>query len=133
LTKLDKRTKEYKQWKKNFDNSEKGLGDKVEKVFKKVGIDKLSKWAFGEDCGCDERKEKLNKLYPINKPECLTEKEFIYLDGIIGKANQITIDEQKQLLVIYNRVFHDRASITSCGSCFLNGVYKKLETIMNEY
>mgnify|MGYP003142797974 CR=1 FL=1 len=46
----------------NFDNSDKGLGDKVEKVFKKTGIDKIAKWALGEDCGCDERKENLNNI-----------------------------------------------------------------------
>ena len=39
MNKLDKRTKEYKEWKKNYDNFDKGLGDKVEKVFKKTGVD----------------------------------------------------------------------------------------------
>ena len=42
----------------------KGLGDTVEKVFKATGIDKVAKWILGEDCGCEERKEKLNKMFP---------------------------------------------------------------------
>ena len=133
MTKLDKRTKEYKEWKANFDDSNKGLGDKVEKVFKKTGIAKVAKWALGEDCGCDERKDKLNKLFPSQKPNCLTEKEHTYLTNIIGRTHQIKIDQQKELLLIYNRVFNDRASITNCSSCFLNGVYKKLETLLTEY
>ncbi len=40
----------------------KGLGDTVEKVFKATGIDKIAKFILGDDCKCDERKEKLNKL-----------------------------------------------------------------------
>ena len=40
-----------------------GLGDTLEKVFEKTGIKKLVKFIAGEDCGCDERKKKLNKLY----------------------------------------------------------------------
>tara|TARA_R110000744_G_scaffold365126_1_gene473863 strand:- start:55 stop:456 length:402 start_codon:yes stop_codon:yes gene_type:complete len=133
MTKLDKRTKAYKKYKANFDKKSKGLGDKVEKVFEKTGIAKIAKWALGEDCGCDERKAKLNKLYPANKPECLTEDEFLYLDSVIGKTSQIKVEDQKQLLKIYNRIFKDRATFTNCGSCFLNGVYKKLKTILNEY
>ena len=133
MTKLDKRTKEYKEWKTNFDNSDKGLGDKVEKVFKKTGIDKIAKWALGEDCGCDERKEKLNKLFPSQKPKCLNEKEYNYLSNKIGKINLISVDEQKMFLNIFNRVFNEKATLTSCSTCFLNGVYKKLETLLKEY
>ena len=70
----DKRTKAYKQWKKNFDaenqNKSKGLGDDIEKITEATGIKKVVKWAFGEDCGCDERKEKLNKLFKYKQPEC---------------------------------------------------------------
>tara|TARA_Y100000592_G_C5357348_1_gene261844 strand:+ start:128 stop:394 length:267 start_codon:yes stop_codon:yes gene_type:complete len=42
----------------------KGLGDTVEEVFKKTGISYIAKKALGEDCGCDKRKEKLNKMFP---------------------------------------------------------------------
>ena len=40
------------------DTSSRGLGDTLEKVFKKTGIDKVAKWVLGEDCGCD--KEEIN-------------------------------------------------------------------------
>ena len=44
-----------------------GLGDTVEKVFEKTGIKYVAKKVLGDDCGCNKRKEKLNKLVPYNK------------------------------------------------------------------
>ncbi len=129
----DKRSKAYKQWKKNHANKSEGVGDTVEKAFKKVGIDKAAKFLAGEDCGCDERKEILNHIFPYQKPLCFTEEEYNYLTGRIGKMNKVTIEEQKQILSIYNRVFKDTKELTSCSSCFLNGVWKKLERVFKEY
>ena len=48
----------------------KGLGDTVEKFTKATGIKKavdvVSK-AMGKDCGCNKRKNKLNKMFPYKK------------------------------------------------------------------
>tara|TARA_R110001592_G_scaffold283972_1_gene552239 strand:+ start:517 stop:672 length:156 start_codon:yes stop_codon:yes gene_type:complete len=48
----------------------KGLGDKIETITKVTGIKNvvkvISKLA-GKDCGCDARKEMLNKKYPWAK------------------------------------------------------------------
>ena len=66
---LDKRTKEYKEWKEWYDSQpqETGLGDDIASVTEATGIDKVAKSvakALGyEDCGCDKRKEKLNKYF----------------------------------------------------------------------
>tara|TARA_R110000782_G_scaffold227322_1_gene314088 strand:- start:1251 stop:1667 length:417 start_codon:yes stop_codon:yes gene_type:complete len=130
----DKRSKSYKAWKKNHEADSNGLGDKVEKAFKKVGIDKAAKFILGEDCGCDERKNTLNKMFPSRKIECLLEEEYNYLD-VFFKTNTSTVkvEQQQQLVLIYNRVFNERASTTSCGSCFLNGVYAKLKDVFNQY
>ena len=47
-----------------------GLGDTIAKITKFTGIDKLvdgvSK-ATGKDCGCEERKDKLNERFPYKK------------------------------------------------------------------
>jgi hypothetical protein len=47
----------------------KGLGDTIEKITKATGIkkvvDKVAK-ATGKDCGCGERKDTLNRLFPYN-------------------------------------------------------------------
>ena len=93
-----------KAQKKNTENIKaKGLGDTVEKVFKKTGIDKVAKFILGEDCGCDKRKDKLNELFPYNKPECLNEDEFNYLDTYFkSSSNVVTTETQDKLLVIYN-------------------------------
>ena len=78
--KLDKRTNEYKEWKsskeKEDETSSKGLGDSVEKVLKATGASDVVKFIAGEDCGCDERKEKLNDLFPYKNPQCFTEEEY---------------------------------------------------------
>ena len=48
----------------------KGLGDSIEKITKATGIkkvvDKVAK-VTGKDCGCNKRKEKLNKMFPYKK------------------------------------------------------------------
>ena len=45
----------------------KGLGDRVEDAIKKTGLDKVAKAytkATGKDCGCNKRKQQLNKWFP---------------------------------------------------------------------
>ena len=61
------------------------------------------------------------------------EDEYNYLTERIGKINKISSEEQKELLSIYNRIFKEKKELTSCSSCFLNGVWKKLERIYKEY
>lgn len=39
-----------------------GLGDVVEKIAEVTGIKKVVEAVFGEDCGCQGRKETLNKI-----------------------------------------------------------------------
>ena len=45
----------------------KGLGDSIEKITKATGIkkivDKVNE-ATGKDCGCNKRKETLNRFFP---------------------------------------------------------------------
>jgi len=114
----------------------KGFGDTVEKVFKATGIDKVAKWILGEDCGCEERKEKLNKMFPYMGAQCLNEDEYIYLDNYFKtKRSQIKPEEQIQLITIYNRVFKKSQKVepTSCSPCFVNNVLNKLKNLYNEY
>ncbi len=58
-----------------------GLGDTVEQILEATGVAKVAKWILGEDCGCEERKQKLNELWRYKKPECLTEDEYNFLDN----------------------------------------------------
>ncbi len=129
----DKRSKAYREWKKNHEAKSEGVGDTVAKITKATGIEKAVKFLAGEDCGCDERKKVLNHIFPYQKPLCLTEEEYNYLSDRIGNINKVSIEEQKKILSIYNRIFKDNKQLTSCSSCFLNGVWKKLERIFKEY
>lgn len=97
----------------------KGIGDTVEKITEATGIKKVVEMfteATGIDCGCDERKEKLNKLFPYRKPECLTADEYQFLGPIFNKS-QIRPEEQGKINEIYNRVFHDKVKQTGCAPC----------------
>ena len=57
-------------YKLNYMEKSKGLGDSIEKLTKATGIkkvvDTVSK-ATGKDCGCNKRKNTLNRLFPYNK------------------------------------------------------------------
>lgn len=110
-----------------------GLGDTIEQVLEVTKIAKVAKWILGEDCECEERKEKLNKLFPYAKPKCLTEDEHTYLiESKILDKNVLIPSEQRKLLTIYNRVFSQRMQPTSCGSC-LREVVIKLNQVLKEY
>lgn len=114
----------------------KGLGDTVEKVFKATGIDKVAKWILGEDCGCEERKEKLNKMFPYMEPQCLNEDEYNYLDNYFKtRKSQITPEEQIEFINIYHRVFQkvQKVEPTNCSPCFVNNVLSRLEDLYKQY
>ena len=126
--KIDKRTKAYKESQKA-----KGLGDTVEKITKATGIDKLVKFVAGEDCGCKERKEKLNKLFPYKKVNCLEESEYKYLDTFFkANAKSVNGDAQKKLVEISNRVFNERKTTSTCNSCVISMV-NRLNKLYKEY
>ena len=111
----------------------KGLGDSIAKVTKVTGIDKAIKFIAGQDCGCDERKAKLNKLFPYNKPECLTETEHNYLKEFFKiHKNTITHKEQLELLKISNRVLHTKKQVSSCSSC-VKSLMNELKKLYDNY
>ena len=58
ITKIDK---------KEMAEESKGLGDSIEKITRATGIKNLVEKITNGDCGCDKRKEKLNKKFPYKK------------------------------------------------------------------
>ena len=68
----DKRTKEHKEWK-----AQQGLGDTIEAVLEVTGVKAIVN-LFTDDCGCKERKEKLNKAFPYRRKaqRCLTQQQY---------------------------------------------------------
>ena len=110
-----------------------GLGDTVEKVLEVTGVSKVAKWLLGEDCGCEERKAKLNQMFPYRKPLCLEEAEYNWLHEWFSKnTDKITPVEQMELFKIHSRVFQVRNELTSCSSCVKSRV-EDLRKVYNEY
>lgn len=111
----------------------KGLGDTIAKVTEVTGMDKVAKFILGEDCGCDKRKTKLNKLFPYGKsPNCLTEEEHDYLTSYFeeNKTHQTARPSQKKAVtVIYDRVFQSK---TNCSHCFPT-IHQEITTIYETY
>jgi len=114
-----------------------GLGDTIEQITEATGIkaavEMFSK-ATGLDCGCDERKAKLNNLFSYNRNiNCLTESDYNTLTELIApNKNSLTIEEQKLLSDIYFNVFNYRLQLSSCGSCW-KGKVNELRKVYEQY
>lgn len=138
LNSLDKRTNLYKEAKKAYDsqNSPEGLGDIIEKVTEATGIKKLVKWIAGEDCGCDKRKEAMNKKFPLRskKPNCLNEDEYkwLYLYYKQRNGSEISPADMRKLTDIFNRVFDQKKAYSTCGSC-IDSRRKELRKVFEAY
>lgn len=110
-----------------------GLGDTVEKVFRKTGIDKLAKAVLGEDCGCDKRQELLNNLFPYGKYNAPTDEELDIIEWLFERGRStISGSMVKEIYSVYNRIFNDKLRPTNCSSCF-KPVKQKLLKIHNEF
>ncbi len=140
---LDKRTTEYKDWRKRQDrrDKEQGLGDFAEKVFKYTGVKAVVEFFAGEDCGCDARKEHLNsiggamgKWFKDTNAKCLTQKEYTWLDEyfVRKRKNRVDGEDQYALIEIYNRVFSQRISFSDCSPC-VKDLADKMESYYNNY
>jgi hypothetical protein len=114
-----------------------GLGDTIESITEATGIkaavEMFSK-ATGIDCGCEERKAKLNELFSYSrKVNCLTEKDYNALTDLIApNKSSLTIEEQQVISEIYYNVFNYRLQLSSCGSCWA-GKVQELRKVYNEY
>ena len=109
----------------------KGLGDSVEKVLKATGIDKVAKKVLGDDCGCEERKQKLNKMFPYARP--FTEDELSIYESVLPrlKSGTITGSDQAILVNLYNKVFKSNKRPSNCGSCVQQTLAKLAKVYVN--
>lgn len=110
-----------------------GLGDTIEQITEATGIKKLVKFIAGEDCGCEERKKKLNELFPYRTPKCLTEDEYTYLsESQVLNKQTLKPSEQDEILKVYNRIFGISREPTSCATCWLE-IIQKMQKVFNQY
>lgn len=93
-----------------------GLGDVIEKVTEATGVKKMVK-GLTDDCGCDKRKEKLNRMFPFY--EHMTEEQKKVWEGVREsyEAGSVTADEQRTINDLYNQVFRSRVKFSRCGPC----------------
>ena len=111
-------------------NKSKGLGDTVEKALKATGIDKIAKKVLGDDCGCEERKEKLNKMFPYSRQ--MTEDEIkIYEEVLPRTKGTISGQDQAIMVRLYNKVFNTNKKPSSCGSCVKETLAKLKKVYQN--
>ena len=111
----------------------KGLGDTISKITKATGIDKVAKAVLGDDCGCEERKEKLNKMFPYAKVRQFTEDELKIYEEVLPRLKGGTIKGQDQatLVRLYNKVFNANKKPSSCSSCVQQTLAKLAKVYVN--
>ncbi len=107
----------------------KGVGDTVAKITKATGIDRLVHAVVGEDCGCDERREKLNKLFPYAKEMDAAQMDLyrVHLEGWRSQV-RIEVEQQKVMIDLLHQTTGNRIKLSRCSSCVKTNL-TKLETI----
>ncbi len=115
----------------------KGLGDTIESITEVTGIKTVVEMfakATGIDCGCSERKEKLNNLIPYRRNvNCLNEDEYLFLKVLYEtNLNQLTVKQQYKIIDIYLNVFGVKLEHSNCSSCWRD-VLADLRKVYNTY
>ena len=146
---IDKRSKDYREYKKwnktkvskdyealkdNVAKQSEGVGDTVAKITKATGVDKLVKFIAGEDCGCDERQETLNKMFKYKKINCISEEDYIYLSDFLGSnPTKVNHSQKVRLINISNSIFNQNESTDiNCSTCIV-GIINKLKKYLQVY
>jgi hypothetical protein len=98
----------------------KGLGDAIDKFTEKTGIKKLVK-AINPDCNCEERRKKLNQMFPnwsnlrqFTKDEIKIYEEVV---PIIDKNGRLTPEEKTIINTLYKGIFGSNPEWKSCTPC----------------
>ncbi len=122
---------------KGSKNKSKGLGDTIEKVTKATGIDKVVKFVAGEDCGCEERKEYLNKKFSYPVKKCFTEEQYKKW-GTLRKQIKNNLDKHQQQLIhdlsldVFGRGLID-PKCTDCNAVKFKDTINKFNIMYDSY
>jgi hypothetical protein len=139
----DKRGKKYKKMKLAYEKSietknvdDVGVGTTIEKVLKATGISKLVEvfTPEGEDCGCSERKRRLNNSPTFNasqKPKRCMDKAMLEAYDYFVQSREVdkwSAEEAKLVFDTYEWVFALRYDTKRmCANC--NGTANILKMI----
>lgn len=92
----------------------KGLGDTIEAAIKATGLDTVAP----KDCGCEKRKEWLNRVFPYVMKEKGTmndEQKEIFGKFIINETDTLSPKDQAMIHSLYNSVF--QVNTKPCSNC----------------
>lgn len=145
---LDKRSKEYREYKEwlayksevkyeevkaNIEKENSvGLGDVIQKVTEVTGIKKVVD-AITEDCGCDDRKEKFNKvvLWKRRKVNCISQEDYVWVKELLRrKPSRYTFEMRERLVSVHNEVLgtkHKNSKCIPCMRSLLENMQKYIE------
>ena len=102
----------------------KGLGDTIQKITKAAGVEKVVKTFFGDDCGCDERRERLNKMFPYREVEPMDEEQKAFFKDTLQPAyrsgKNLGQSNTKTFYKLYEETFKKKTKPTRCASCNKN-------------
>lgn len=128
---LDKRSKEYKEW-----NESKGLGDTIEKITEATGIKKAVDILF-KDCGCNEKKEWLNRKFPYYNSikKCMTQEQYEDYKDFKDRDVKELVDADQQLIhSMYNSVFAvNTKPCNGCSASQWRTFISRLDVVFEEY
>ena len=87
---------------------------------------------LGDDCGCEERKRKLNKVFPYSKVRQFTEDELKIYESVLPRIKGTISGEDQAIMVrLYNKVFNANKKASSCTSCVRETLAKLKKVYQN--
>lgn len=109
----------------------KGLGDNIKNALEVTGINKIVEvFLDGKDCGCNERQDKLNLLFPKRrlKARCLTEQEFNeWSEFKQVRTLKLSADQVKYVINLYASVFN--ATPFNCPTCSPKVILEQIDRL----
>lgn len=134
----DKRSKEYRELKEALntqgddnvsDDVVNGLGDVLEDIAKVTGVKAIVRALAGEDCGCEDRRERLNNLLPRGRKQvrCMTDEEYVEYGEFMNtrKEGRLEAEEVKYLMSLYTKIYNRKWRKVRCTQCALKGRVKE--------
>lgn len=89
----------------------KGVGDLIEKTMKRTGAKRLVSFLF-KDCGCDERRDQLNKKFPLVK---ITDEQKERIRLLFDRpGTTLERGQSVEMYSLYNEIFGTRRKPCNC-------------------
>jgi hypothetical protein len=114
-----------------------GLGDVVDAITTATGIKAVTKAIFGKHCGCEERRDRLNELYPSSlKPKrWMSEAEAEAFGDVLANKRGGTLTSAQTHVVakLHSDVFGHRFHVPcTCNAATWRMWFEDLEKLYNE-